>query len=108
MAEAKHVTVWHYVGTYLGLLALTALTFGISFAGLGRFEVVVALAIAIAKALLIVFIFMHLSEASFTNRFIALVAALFIVLIVSLTVADVATRRTFPVGPEQANNSGAE
>ena len=51
-----------YVLTFLALLALTTLTFWLSFRELGPWSVPAAISIALAKAALIALFFMHLLE----------------------------------------------
>jgi cytochrome c oxidase subunit 4 len=53
-----------------------------------------------AKGTLVALFFMHLIEQRFVNRMVLLISVLFIALLVTLVVADVATRHTFPMGPE--------
>jgi cytochrome c oxidase subunit 4 len=96
----RHVSSAAYLATFGSLIALTALTFSVSFLELGAFEVPVALAIAMAKGTLVALFFMHLIEQRFVNRMVLIISVLFIALLVTLVVADVATRHTFPVGPE--------
>src|SRR4051812_45866831 len=90
---------WRYVATWLGLLALTATSFGASYLSLSAFEMPVALAIAVTKAVLVALFFMHLAEARFAYKFVLLGAVLFVILIVGLTAADVMTREVMPVAP---------
>jgi len=53
-----------YLGIFLALLCLTALTTGISFIDLGVFNAVIALLIACFKASLVVLFFMHIHYSS--------------------------------------------
>ena len=53
-----------YLGIFLALLCLTALTTGISFIDLGVFNAVIALLIACCKASLVVLFFMHIHYSS--------------------------------------------
>ena len=50
-----------YVGTFLALLVLTAVTVGVTYFDLGRFNIVIAMAVAVVKASLVVAFFMGLS-----------------------------------------------
>lgn len=92
-SAARYLVVW------LALVALTALSFLLSLAHLGATDVAVALVIASAKTLLVALFFMHLAEARFSIVMIPVAALFFVVLLLGLTVTDVATRRTFPRGP---------
>lgn len=88
-----------YYLTYLGLLVLTAITFFASLYPTGLPEMAVALVIASGKSVLVALFFMHLIEQRFANQLVAVVSVLFVCILVVLTAADVATRRTFPPAP---------
>lgn len=92
MTTRHHVSGAGYLVTWLALVVLTVTTFLLSRLHLGAWEMVVALGIAVAKATLVILFFMHLLEQRFANRLVVGVSVGFIVLIVSLVVADVATR----------------
>jgi cytochrome c oxidase subunit IV len=98
----KHVGGRGYVIVWLALLVFTTLSFGVSYLNLPiGWDLAAALAIAAAKTLLVLFFFMHLIEQRAANRLVVAVSMILVVLLISLTAADVATRHTFPVGPEQ-------
>lgn len=78
--------------TFLALLALSALTFGLSFLHLGALEVPAALAIASLKATLVVLFFMHLWEQPRGNAAALALAVFLTATLVALVAADVATR----------------
>ena len=84
------------VGTYilvlLALLALAALTTGIAYVDLGRFNTVVALAIAVVKMFLVGLFFMHLRYRPGLNRIVVLAGFFWIALMVSFTLADYLSR----------------
>jgi cytochrome c oxidase subunit 4 len=80
-------------------MILAALTFLLSRAHLGSLDIAFALVIAVAKTVLVVLFFMELIEHRFVNSMVLIVSAGFVVLLVSLTVADILTRHTFPKGP---------
>lgn len=85
---------WIYLGVYGGLLVLTALTVGVSFANLGPLSLPVAMFVAIIKAGLVVGFFMHLR---YDIRFHSLVffgAFLFLAIFFVFTFLDVANRWT--------------
>lgn len=81
-----------YFWTLLGLLALTALTFGLSYLELGGFSVMIAMAIAAAKAWLVAMFFMHLSEHGTSDRAAMLVGVVLALLLIGFAAADIATR----------------
>ncbi|MDI1480966.1 cytochrome C oxidase subunit IV family protein [Polyangium sp. y55x31] len=99
---SAHVTTPKLIGSWIALLVLTFLSFGTSRLGLGEVELLIALSISVAKTLIVLFIFMHLVEQRFANRLIVILTFLFIALLVSLTVADPLTRKTFPPRPDPA------
>jgi cytochrome c oxidase subunit IV len=96
---AEHSPRGRYLWTWLGLLALTFLSFGVSFAHIGEWEMAIALAIAVAKSALVLLFFMHLVEQKFMNAFAILVAVGMLVLLLSITMVDVLSRHTFPPAP---------
>ena len=90
-----------YVAVWVALMALTAATFALSRAPLGRLHLVVALAIACAKGALVVLFFMHLWEQRGANRLVFTTAFLLVALMIGLTVADNATRFALANPPRQ-------
>lgn len=75
------------------LLALTALSLGVSFVHLpGALGVVVALAIAAVKVTLVVLFFMDLRDHSGGVRLVALTGPAFVATLILLMLADVWTR----------------
>jgi cytochrome c oxidase subunit 4 len=93
------VTARTHLFTWLGLLALSALTFGLSFVPLGAAETPAALGIAAAKGLLIVLFFMHLVEQRATNALVLVFCLLMLFLLAGLSVADVLTRPAITLPP---------
>ena len=86
-----------YVLAWLGLLGLTAASFGASLLHLGTAaEFTIALAIATTKATWVALVFMHLLEERFANRLTLATAATFVAILCSLMVTDVMLRHTFP------------
>ena len=96
---AEHSPKTLYVWTWVSLLALTLLSFGVSYIHTGAWEIPIALAIAIVKSALVFLFFMHLVEQKFMNAFAILVAAGMVVLLLSIMMADVLARQTFPPAP---------
>ena len=74
------------------LLALLALSIGLSFLDLGRFNFAVALAIAGMKALLVVYDFMELREGVDAVRFMAAAGLVWLGLLLAGTLTDLLTR----------------
>lgn len=98
MATTTHVRAVHRVWAYLGLLALATLSLLLGtqlhwYWG----DVAISLTIAAVKTYLVLWFFMDLVEQPFQARLAVLVGVTLLVLLVSLTVADVATRRVMPM-----------
>jgi caa(3)-type oxidase subunit IV len=91
----QQVSLLGYAVTYAALLLLASVSLVLS-----RFHLsggmVVALLIALAKACAVLWFFMHLVEEHASSRFAVLVALSLMVLLITLTTVDVATRHTFP------------
>ena len=85
--------------TWLILLCLTALSFGMSFVALGAFSTPVAIGIALLKGSLVAAIFMELIESRSTLRFVAAAGVVMLVLLASLVSVDVFTRASPPLVP---------
>lgn len=92
MAE-KAATVRTYIWIWAVLICLTGLTAGVSFIDLHRWSTVVAFLIATAKAGLVVTFFMHLwYEKQKTVWIWAAVSAVWLTLLLALTMGDYLTR----------------
>jgi len=102
------VPVKTYLGIFVALLALTALTTGVAFVdfgelhtGIGLVDViplntVVALTIALVKMLLVILFFMHVKYSSGLTKIVVMTGFLFLAILVSLTLADELTRHWSP------------
>jgi len=93
--NGEHHSARPYFFVWVLLIALTATTWATGRMHLGTWALPLALAIAIAKSLLVILFFMHLWEQKGVNRIVIGTSFVFVALIISLTVADVATR--FPL-----------
>src|SRR5277367_5978150 len=87
------VPVRVYVMVFVALLALTALTTGVAYIDLGRWNTVVALAIAVTKMLLVVLFFMHVKYATGLTRVIIIAGFFWLGIMVALSLSDELTRR---------------
>ncbi len=99
-SEGKHLGPMQYVMVWAALMVLTGLTLAVwktelSYAA----RVVVALSIATAKAALVAVFFMHLWEEKGLARLTLVVSAIFVALLIGLTLADNATRFPFANPP---------
>jgi cytochrome c oxidase subunit IV len=82
-----------YYGIWIALLILTGVTVEVAKIDLGPYNTVVALAIATLKALLVVLFFMHVKYTSERMTKVAIVSALFwLMLLLVLSLSDYATR----------------
>ncbi len=81
-----------YLWTWLALVVLAVATYVLSRLDLGALQVPIALLIALVKGLFVVMVFMHLLEHGATSRIFFGIAFTFILLLISLSTADVMTR----------------
>jgi cytochrome c oxidase subunit 4 len=88
--------------TGAALLALAAVSYGLSFVPLGAFALAVALAIAASKALLVLWIFMQFGRVPPSAKLGALAAFFMLALLMSLMAADIASREPAPPAPPPA------
>jgi cytochrome c oxidase subunit 4 len=89
----NHITDKSLLATILALLALTALSWGLSHASIPPpWEMVVALGIAVVKVSLVLLFFMHVIDASKSVRLVVLTIPVFIFLMIGLVYGDVSTR----------------
>jgi cytochrome c oxidase subunit 4 len=80
---------------FAALVALTALTYALSFVHLGAWSAALALGIATAKGSLVALVFMHLRHQRGASRLVLVTAVLFVAVLIALTVTDVETRAPF-------------
>jgi caa(3)-type oxidase subunit IV len=92
--EAEHASTSGipFVLALVGLLALTALSFGLHFVPLGAAGAAMALSIATAKIAIVGTVFMELRESMAATRMIALVTVAFVALLCLGIAGDVAFR----------------
>lgn len=83
---AKYTLVW------VVLVVLTIVTVLTGRMHLPQWGLVLALAIATVKGALVALYFMHLSEQHGPSRLVFITSLVFVVLLISLTVADLGTR----------------
>ncbi|MFZ3217779.1 MAG: cytochrome C oxidase subunit IV family protein [Candidatus Acidiferrales bacterium] len=106
--SAHVVPVKTYLGVFVALLALTALTTGVAFIDFGELHTgirlldmiplntVAALAIAVAKMLLVILFFMHVKYSSGLTKIVVLAGFFFLAILVALTLSDELTRGWSP------------
>lgn len=95
--KEEPVWTWLYLAVGLVVFTLVILSFALSYVELGRWATVVALGIACIQAGLIAWFSMELFESRLSVRIIALIAPLFVILLVGLSAADPATRTPQPI-----------
>ena len=81
-----------YLVVFLGLLALTALTYLVSCIDLSRWNLVIALAIAVSKAVLVCLFFMHAFYSSRLTRIIIVSGLFWLAIMIVLSLGDYLTR----------------
>lgn len=95
------------VRTGIALLALWALSFGLSYVSLGGASLVVALAIAVVKAGLVLVFFMELLAESLSMKLAIVSAGVLLALLIGLMLADIGTRAAPPLLPYGARAAGS-
>jgi cytochrome c oxidase subunit 4 len=93
-----------YVLTYVALFILTITTFLLAEVRMGEWSFVVAMLIAFTKGMLVVLFFMHLADQKGASRLTLGIAILFVLLLITLSCADVSTRfpLALPPGSDRA------
>jgi cytochrome c oxidase subunit IV len=81
-----------YIVVWIALLFFTALTYLTGKQHLGTWALPIALAIACTKSALVALIFMHLKDSSGSTRLVFATSLVFVALLLTFTVGDVATR----------------
>ena len=81
-----------YIGIFLALMVLTAVTVAVAYVDLGEMNKVVALGIASLKATLVVLYFMHVKYASRLTKLIVVSGFFFLMILLSLTMVDYGSR----------------
>jgi cytochrome c oxidase subunit 4 len=95
-ASQAHSHAGRYLVVWAALMALTALTWGLSTIHIpGAAGVAVALSIAAVKGTLVALFFMHLWDQPGPNRLVLITSLVFVALLVTLPLLDNATR--FPL-----------
>jgi len=94
MNEQSHhiISYRKLTGIWLALLALTALTVGITRIDLGGYKVLSALAIACLKAGLVIAVFMHMKYEGRLLRWLLFLALVTLAIFIGLTFFDVLYR----------------
>ncbi len=86
------VPVRVYIGIFVALMVLVALTIGAAFVHLGPLNLPIALTIASVKALLILLYFMHVRYSSHISWIYAGAGFFWLLILIVLTLSDYLTR----------------
>jgi cytochrome c oxidase subunit 4 len=90
---AQHIVARQlYYRVFAALLVLTAVTIGVAFLDLGRFNTFFALGIAICKAVLVILFFMHVRYSHRLIWVYVAVGVFWLLLLLSLSMSDYLTR----------------
>ena len=93
MSDQHHIISYSKLtGVWLALLALTALTVGITRVDLGGYKVLGALAIACLKAGLVIAVFMHMKYEGRLLRWLLFLALVTLAIFIGFTIFDVLYR----------------
>jgi cytochrome c oxidase subunit 4 len=97
-----------YYVTYLVLAACTVLTFTAAQHNFGEWSFAIAMFIALVKAMFVILFFMHLWDQPGPNRLTMAIAVTFVLLLITLTLTDAATRfpLAMPPGSHRALHTG--
>ncbi len=86
-----------YLRVFFALMFLTAVTVGVAFVDLGRWNDVVAMVVAVTKAVLVIWIFMHVREASRLTWIFVGLGFFWLLIFFVFTFADFAARHWLPI-----------
>lgn len=81
-----------YLGIYISLMVLLALSLGSAFLDLGRGNAIASLGIAVIKSVLVALFFMHLKASPGLTRVFALAGIFWLAVLFSLTLSDYDSR----------------
>jgi cytochrome c oxidase subunit 4 len=84
-----------YIFVVIALFALTVTTYTFAKYDFGEWNFFIAMTIAVTKGSLVVLFFMHLKDQRGASRLTLIIAILFVLLLISLVIADLNTR--FPL-----------
>ncbi len=85
-----------YLGVFLALIGLTALTTWVSYYDLGALNTLVAMSVACVKLLLVVLYFMHLRYSERLLWIFAAAGVLWLLILFGFTMGDYLTRTPVP------------
>ena len=86
-----------YLKVFASLMVLTALTIAVAEVNLGILNTFVAVTIGVIKASIVAWFFMHLNHSARITLVCAVAGAIWLVIMLSLTLSDVMTRGWIPL-----------
>ena len=90
---SEHVTPLKvYIGIFLTLMVMTAVTVAVAYVNLGQLNKVVALGIATFKATLVVLYFMHVKYQSRLTKLVVVTGFFFLAILLGMTMIDYSSR----------------
>lgn len=92
MSEHHIVSKSVYYGIFATLMVLTAVTVGVAYVDLGKFNLLVALTVAVIKATLVVLYFMHIRYSSRLMMVVITAGFFWFGILIVLTLGDYLTR----------------
>jgi cytochrome c oxidase subunit IV len=81
-----------YIGIFLTLMVLTAITVAVAYVDLGQLNKVIALGIASFKATLVVLYFMHVKYQSRLTKLVVVTGFFFLAILLGMTMIDYSSR----------------
>jgi cytochrome c oxidase subunit 4 len=81
-----------YIGIFLVLMGMTALTVAVAYVHLGAFNKIVAVGIATFKATLVILYFMHVKYSSRLTKLTVMSGFFFLAILLGLMMVDYASR----------------
>ena len=101
-ADGHVVPISTYLLVFLALMVGTALTTGVAYIDLGKWNTVVALTIAVVKMSLVILFFMHVKYAHGLTRVVILAGFFWLAIMMTLFCTDELTR-TWEIVPQGWN-----
>ena len=97
---AGHVSpISMYVGIFMALMVLTAVTVAAAFVNLGQFNFLVAMIIAGFKASLVIWYFMHVKYQSKLTKLTLATGLFFLTILLSMMLIDYSSKQLIPMPP---------
>ena len=96
--QGQHIVpVKTYVGVFVALILLAALTTALAYVPMGIGNTVAALAIAVAKMALVALFFMHMRYDKGLTRIVIIAGLMWLAIMITLTASDEFTRHWSPI-----------